>query len=189
MSRPKQYHVILTLEERQHLEHQVHCGTAPARRLDHMRVLLKADEGPGGPAWTDEAICVAVEVSLSTVSRIRRAFHEQGLEAALQRRLPSRTRSRRLDGAAEAHLLALACSAPPAGAARWTLRLLAGRMVELAYAPTLSHETVRQVLKKTNSSPGRSSSGASPLPRMASSSRRWKTCSKSIHAPKTLGGR
>ena len=155
MSRAKSYRVVLTPEQRRQLEHQIHCGKGAARLLDHMRVLLKADEGPAGPAWTDEAICAAVEVSQSTVSRIRRAFQERGLEAALQRRVPSRTRSRRLDGTGEAHLVALACSAPPEGEARWTLRLLADRMVELEFAATLSHETVRQVLKKTNSSRGR----------------------------------
>jgi hypothetical protein len=155
MSRQKSYHVVLTPEQRRHLEHQIHCGNGAARLLDHMRVLLKADEGPAGPAWTDEAICAAVEVSQSTVSRIRRAFHQRGLEAALHRRVPSRTRSRRLDGVGEAHLVALACSAPPAGEARWTLRLLADRMVALELAPSLSYETVRQVLKKTSSSPGR----------------------------------
>ena len=155
MSRQKSYHVVLTPEQRRQLERQIHCGTGAARLLDHMRVLLKADEGPAGPAWTDAAICAAVEVSQSTVSRIRRAFHQRGLKAALHRRVPSRTRSRRLDGSGEAHLVARACSAPPEGEVRWTLRLLAGRMVELELAPALSHETVRQVLKKTNSSPGR----------------------------------
>jgi transposase len=155
MSRQKSYHVVLTPEQRCQLERQIHCGKGAARLLDHMRVLLKADEGPAGPAWADEAICAAVEVSQSTVSRIRRAFHERGLEAALHRRVPSRTRSRRLDGTGEAHLVALACSAPPEGEVRWTLRALAGRMLELEFAEALSHETVRQVLKKTSSSPGR----------------------------------
>ena len=155
MSRAKSYRVVLTPEQRRQLERQIHCGTGAARLLDHMRVLLKADEGPAGPAWTDAAICAAVEVSQSTVSRIRRAFHERGLQAALQRRVPSRTRSRRWDGAGEAHLVALACSAPPEGEVRWTLRALAGRLVELEVAAALSHETVRQVLKKTSSSRGR----------------------------------
>ncbi len=155
MSRQKSYRVVLTPEQRRQLEYQIHCGTGAARRLAHMRVLLKADEGPAGPAWTDATLCAAVEVSQSTVSRIRRAFHERGLQAAGHRRRPSRTRSRRLDGAGEAHLVALACSAPPAGEARWTLRLLADRMVALEFAATLSHETVRQVLKKASSSRGR----------------------------------
>jgi transposase len=155
MPRRKTYRVLLTEEERHQLEQQLHTGSHASRELDHLRVLLKADESPGGPAWTDAAICAAVEVSPSTVSRIRHRFHQSGLRAALKRRPLSRTRSRRLDGAAEAQLIALACSTPPAGNVRWTLRLLSDRMVELEHVVALSHETVRQILKKASLSLGK----------------------------------
>ena len=150
----KRYRVTLTAEERAELTACVEKGKAAARTLTHARILLKADQGEGGPAWTDAAIVEALEVSLSTVSRVRQAFVEAGVDAALRRR-PARTpRPRKLDGVQEAHLIALACSAAPEGYARWTMRLLADRMVRLEYVDAVSHETVRQVLKKTSSSPG-----------------------------------
>jgi transposase len=130
------------------------AGTAPVRTVTHARILLKADQAPGGPAWTDEAIRDALDVGLSTIARVRERFVEESIEAALHRRSAPRLRQRRLDGAEEAHLLALTCSAPPAGNERWTLRLLADTLVELEYVDRVSHETVRQVLKKTNSSRG-----------------------------------
>ena len=150
----KKYRVTLTEDERMLLTTLITSGTAPARTLTHARILLKADQAPGGPAWTDEAIRDALDVGLSTVARVRERFVEESLEAALHRRTPSRTRERLLDGSEEAHLLALTCSPPPAGQERWSLRLLADKMVELEYVPHVSHETVRQTLKKTNSSPG-----------------------------------
>lgn len=150
----KRYIVMLTESERHHLKALLAAGTAPARTLTHARMLLKADQGPQGPCWTDAAIADAVEVSLPTVHRVRRRCATAGLAAALQRRPPRRQYRRKLEGRQEAHLLALACSAPPAGHARWTLRLLAGRMVELELVDTLSDETVRRVLKKTRSSRG-----------------------------------
>lgn len=150
----KKYHVTLTEEERTELERLINAGKAAARTLTHARILLKADEGAHGPAWTDEAIATALDVGTATIERVRRRFVEEGLDAALQRRPPQREYPRLVDGACEAHLIALACSAPPEGRERWTLRLLADRMVELGYVPDISHETVRQVLKKTNSSRG-----------------------------------
>ena len=99
-------------------------------------------------------ISSALDVGMSTVARVRQTAVQDGLDAALRRRLPKRVYQRTLDGAAEAHLVALACSTPPEGAGRWTLRLLAERLVELAYVEAVSYETVRQTLKKTNSSPG-----------------------------------
>jgi transposase len=121
--------------------------------LAHARIVLKADAAPGGPAWTDGRIAEAVEVSIDTVERVRQRFIEQGLEAALGRKPQDRpSRERKLDGRGEARLIALACSAPPAGRAAWTLHLLADRLVELRVVDTISHETVRQVLKKTRSS-------------------------------------
>jgi transposase len=150
----KKYRVTLTDEERAELKTLVSAGKAAARTLTHARILLKADQSDGGPGWTDETISEALEVSLSTIARVRERFVEQGLEAALQRRRARRHRQPVLDGAQEAHLVALACSEPPTGQARWTLRLLADQMVELEYVDTVSHETIRQVLKKTNSNPG-----------------------------------
>jgi hypothetical protein len=132
----------------------ISSGIAPARTVTHARILLKADEAEGGPGWTDEAIRDALDIGLSTIARVRERFVEDSLDAALHRRSPSRQRQRRLAGAEEAHLLALTCSAPPQGREHWSLRLLADKMVELAYVDDISHETVRQVLKKMNSSRG-----------------------------------
>src|ERR1044071_3271932 len=123
-------------------------GKAAARRLVHARVLLQADASEGGPDWTDTRIAEAVRVSVRTVERVRQRFVEDGLEAALLPRPSPRVYARKLDGAQEAKLVALACSEPPAGKKRWTLRLLAERMVELEVVSELSHETVRQTLKK-----------------------------------------
>jgi transposase len=144
------YMVTLTDDERSLLRQMISNGSEKARRLTHARILLKADVSEGGPGWLDEQISTALEVSLATIHRTRRAFVEEGLEAALNRRPQQRHRARRLDGEQEAHLIALMCSQPPEGQARWTLRLLAGKMIELAYVDSVSHETVRQVLKKTN---------------------------------------
>jgi len=146
--------VELTGEERTRLQHLVSGGTAAARTLTHARVLLKADGLPGGPGWPDERIAEALEVSVATVERIRARYGGEGLEAALRRRPQRGKKPCKLDGAQEAHLIALACSAPPDGQQRWTLRLLAERFVTLDRGEPISHETVRQVLKKRNSSPG-----------------------------------
>jgi transposase len=149
----KKYKVTLTADERQSLHDLIAAGTAAALKLAHARIMLKADAAPGGPAWTDERIAEAVEVNLTTVERVRQRFVEQGLAAALDRKKQDRpSRERKLDGAGEARLIALACTEPPAGRAAWTLRLLADQLVELEVVDTISTETVRQVLKKTNSS-------------------------------------
>jgi hypothetical protein len=150
----KTFQVQLSLAERARLQALVTNGSATAHTHIHARILLKADEGPDGPAWTDAMISSALDVGMSTVARVRQTAVQEGLEAALQRKLPKRVYPRSLDGAAEAHLVALACSTPPEGAGRWSLRLLADQMVELDYVETISHETVRQTLKKTNSNPG-----------------------------------
>ena len=144
----KKYRVRLSGQERKHLEKLVRQGKAHARKLLYARILLKADEG--GPAWTDERMAEAFEVSVATVARERRRYCEEGLEVALLPKKPGRARRRVLDGRAEAHLIALACSNPPEGRERWPLRLLADRMVELGYVESLSYETVRRTLKKTN---------------------------------------
>lgn len=149
----KRYPVTLTDTERERLKRLIAAGTESARKLTHARILLKADQGPGGPRWTDEAIAEAVEVSQPTVSRIRQQYVTAGLEAALNRRAPTREYVRKLDGAQEARLIALACAKPPAGWERWTLRLLADKLVELEVVDEISYQTVRRVLKKTSCGP------------------------------------
>jgi transposase len=144
----KRYRVTLTAEEREGLGRMISRGTADARKLAHARVLLQADASEGGPNWTDTRIAEAVRVSVRPVERVRQRFVEEGLEAALLPKPSPRIYARKLDGAQEAKLVALACSGPPEGKKRWTLRLLAERMVELEIVPELSHETVRQTLKK-----------------------------------------
>lgn len=150
----KKYPVFLTDEERNRLRQVIAAGTAPARKLTHARILLKADQSPGGPGWVDEQIAEAVEVSQPTVARVRKQYVEEGLEAALNRRAPRRVYLRKLDGEHEARLIALACSAPPTGHTRWTFRLLADQLVELEVVEDISYQTVRRILKKTNSSRG-----------------------------------
>jgi hypothetical protein len=150
----KRYLVRLSEAERTELEALVKTGRAAARKRLHAQILLKADEGEHGPAWTDTAIMKALDVSIRTVERLRQCLVEAGLETALTGRPQARYKSPKLDGGQEAHLIALACSTPPTGRKQWSLRLLADRMVELEYVDTVSYETVRQVLKKTNSSPG-----------------------------------
>jgi hypothetical protein len=158
----KQYHVYLTKEQRDMLHDLISSGTARARTQAHARILLKADAGEVGPNHRDADIAQAVEVSVATVGKVRQRFAQagggqQGLEAALYRRKPDRIYTHKLDGVQEAHLVALTCSSPPDGRKRWTLRLLAGKMVQLGYmdeGAEVSHETVRHVLKKTSSSHG-----------------------------------
>jgi transposase len=150
----KRYIVTLTEEERQMLQEMLSRGKAAARKLTHARILLKADATPDGPGWNDEAIADGLEVGRATVERVRKEFVEEGLEAALERRKPRRLYLRKLDGDGEAHLVALACQKPPDGRRRWTLQLLADRMVELEYVDQISYQTVRRTLKKTRSSLG-----------------------------------
>jgi transposase len=149
----KKYPVILSEIERDDLKRLIASGTAPARKLTHARILLKADESTEGTGWVDEKVAEAVEVSQPTVSRVRKQYFEEGLEAALNRRPPNRHYQRKLDGEQEARLLALACSEPPKGQARWSLRLLADKLVELEIVEEeISYQTVRRTLKKTPSS-------------------------------------
>jgi transposase len=147
----KKYLVTLTVEERRDLAKLVSAGKRSARTLTHARILLKADQAEGGPAWEDAAIAEALGCGHRTVERIRQRFVEQGLEAALHHKPQDRpSRERTLDGAAEARLIALACSSPPAGRTRWTLKLLADKLVELEVVDSVSDETVRRALKKTS---------------------------------------
>jgi len=147
----KRYKVTLEAEERQHLQDLIAAGVAAARKLAHARILLKADAADGGPAWPDVRIAEALEVSTDTVERVRRRFVELGLDAALDRKQRDRPpREIKLDGRAEARLIALACSPPPLGRAVWTMQLLADKLVELEVVDSISDETVRLALEKTS---------------------------------------
>src|SRR5512144_405582 len=158
MPLPK-YIVRLAANERDELNDLIRTGKRAVSALLHARILLKADAGLGEPSWDDERIAEAVECGASTVYRVRQAFVEQGLVAALFRKKPTGRQYRKLDGAQEARLIALACGAPPAGRSGWTLRLLADRLVELAVVESISPECVRTTLKKTSSNRGDGSSG------------------------------
>ena len=138
----EKYGVGLTPEQRNQLQHLIRAGKGSARVIIRARILLKTDEG-----WTAPQVAEALDVAEGTVFRIKRRFAEAGLEGALKDR-PQAHRYRKLDDRGEAHLIALACSEPPEGHEHWTLRLLAGKVVELRLAPSLSHETVRLHLKK-----------------------------------------
>jgi hypothetical protein len=142
--------VRLTDEERAALRTLVGRGVAPARRLSHARILLKADQGEGGAAWADAAIAGALEVHPATVARVRQQFVAAGLEAALDRRAPRRAYASKLAGAQEAQLVALTCGTPPEGRARWSLRLLADALVRLEVVDAVSHEPVRQTVQQTS---------------------------------------
>lgn len=144
----KRYTVELSSEERTNLQKLISAGVAPARKLTRARILLKVDEG-----LTKTEISQALDVSINTVTNVCRSFQEQRLEA-IERKKPDREYEHSLDGEAEAHLIAIACSAPPKGRERWTLRLLKREMVKRKYVVHVSHETVRTALKKTNSSRG-----------------------------------
>jgi transposase len=146
----KKYIVKLTDEERNGLERIISTGKDAARKILHARILLKADESKEGPCWKDEQISEALEVSLSTIFRVRQRFVEGGTDAAISRHPGSGIRDPKVDGEREAHLVALTCSTAPEGQVRWTLRMLADKMVELEYIDTISHETVRRTLKKMN---------------------------------------
>jgi hypothetical protein len=147
----KKYLVTLTAEERQQLSTLLSAGKRSALTITRARVLLKADQAPCGPAWDDARIAAALDCGLRTVERIRQRFVERGLEQALARKPQDRpSRLRKFDGAAEARLIALACSAPPKGRTHWTMKLLADKLVELEVFEAVSDETVRRVLKKTN---------------------------------------
>ncbi|HEY6287225.1 MAG TPA: IS630 family transposase [Ktedonobacteraceae bacterium] len=162
----KKYIVTLAADERAYLHQTIAAGKGAARKLLHARILLKADASPAGPGWTDEHISEALEVSTTTIGRVRQQFVEHSLTAALERRLPRGHHPRRPDGEAEAHLIALACSPAKAWRVHWTIRLLADKLVELGYVERVGHETVRQVLKKTSSSPGSKNSIVFLLKRM-----------------------
>jgi len=151
----RKYRVDLTESEREQLLNLARRGKSSARKVKRALILCQADEG-----LNDQQVAEALLVGAATVSRVRQRFVEEGLESALNER-PRPGQRRKLDGKQEAHLVAVACSQAPAGHVRWTLRLLADKVVELQFADSISPETVRQVLKKTNSSRGGRRSGAS----------------------------
>jgi len=157
---PKIHHVRLTPSERAELEAILRRGKTAAHRQRHARILLKADESQKGGALKDREVAESVDVSVPTVERVRRIFVEHGLERALERKDPDRHYHRKLDAKGEAQLIALACEDPPEGRQRWTLKLLADKLVELEVVESIGVETVRSTLKKTRSSPGKSGSGA-----------------------------
>jgi transposase len=150
----KRYRVTLTAAERGDLQKMVRVGKSAAQKLVRARILLLADQADGGPGKSDPEIVDALGCGRASVERIRKRFVEEGLEASLCPKPSQRIFERKLDGKAEAHLIALACGAPPEGRSRWTLRLLSDQMVVLDHVESLSHETVRRTLKKTNSSLG-----------------------------------
>jgi transposase len=150
----KKYIVALEQEERKQLEGITSKGKAPGYRINHARILLKADINQSKGGLRDREISEALDISVSTIERVRQRFVEESLEVALSRRTPLKKRPRLLDGEKEAHLIAIACAQAPEGRVAWTLRLLADKMVELGHVEGISHETVRQALKKTNLSLG-----------------------------------
>lgn len=151
----KKNSIELSKEQREGLEHLVSKGKASARKIKHAEVLLKIDSSEKGPNWSDEQVKAACGVGETTIWRIRQRFLEQGLEDALnRRRQPERPEKRKLDGEQEAHLIALTCSPAPEGYKRWTMRLLADKLVELGYFEEIDHKTVWVALKKINSNRG-----------------------------------
>jgi transposase len=157
----KKYVVELTEDERRNLYRLISAGRAPARMLNRARILLKADVGEHseGEPLLDREIAPMLETSTATVQRVRERFFRQGLDAALERSAPDRIYERSFDGRAEARLIALACSKAPQGRERWSMRLLADKAVELGIVESVSHETVRKTLKKTNCAPTASKAG------------------------------
>ena len=145
------YLVVLSTERRQYLEKITSSGKGAARQMKRAQILLKSDVQVN---WSYERIMDAFDVSAVTIAKVRKTFVEQGLEAALQRKKPDREYEYVLDGEDEAHLIALACSKPPSGRKHWSLRLLQERFVKLGHVDSISHETIRRVLKKKNSNPG-----------------------------------
>jgi len=147
----KKHIVRLSEQERKILTKLIKSGRGPARMFARARILLKADQGSQGPGWPDKKISEALDVTAQTIERVRKQLVQEGFDAVLSRKKYTQKVSRKkIDGDVEAHLIALSCSEPPPGRARWTLRLLADSIVELGYVESISHEAVRQTLKKTS---------------------------------------
>jgi hypothetical protein len=150
----RKYTIELSDEERQHLEKITSSGIAPARMVKRAQILLKSDSQVEGLPWKYKQICSAYNVTPVTVLNIRKSFVEKGMAATLSRKKPVREYPHALDGEEEAHLIALACSKPPEGRKVWSLRLLRDRFIRLGHVDDISHETIRTILKKTNSNLG-----------------------------------
>jgi hypothetical protein len=150
----QKYFVKLTETERSQLKEMISSGEASARQIRRAYILLKSDCSEEGPNWNYQAICEAYDVSSLTVYNVRKNYAEGGLKRAILRKKPDRVYERRLDGKGEAHLIALACGAPPDGYESWSLRLLQDRLIRLEVVESISHETIRQTLKKTSSNLG-----------------------------------
>ena len=174
MARKDKHVVRLNPDDRRRLNRLVRSGRHPARTVTHARILLKAD-ADGPDAWTDEEIADHLETTRITVQRVRQQFAADGLDATLHRKKPTGRQYRKLDGEQEARLVALACSKAPDGRARWTMKLLADRLVELAVVESIDPATVWRTLQKTTSSRGSGSSGSSRRRGVGRSSRRWRT--------------
>jgi transposase len=154
----KKYIISLSPEDRSYLEQFSRTGTAAAYAIAHARILLKSDVAHPDGGWSDSEISEALDVSVATIERVRQRCYDKGIEACLKQR-PRAPRPSLLDGEQEAHLVAMVCSTAPGGRSRWTLRLLRDQLVALDIVESISHETVRQTLKKTNSSRGSKSAG------------------------------
>lgn len=189
MERNAKFVVRLDESERGRLQALVDQGKGSKTIRNRAWILLKADEGEGGPAWADTKIAEAFDVGVRTVERTRRLLVVEGFEAVLARKPSTNRKYRKLDGVQEAELVKLACSKPPKGRARWTLQLLADHLVERKVVTSIGREAVRTTLQKTTSSRGSASNGFSPRPPTRSSSVRWKTSSKSTNGPTTRNAR
>lgn len=189
MGKEAKYVVRLSNEERGQLENLVARGRVAKATRQRAQVLLHADQGQKGPGTVDEAIADLVGVSLSTVHRVRQQCVEEGLEVSLHRKPATNRQYRKLDGRQEAHLVALACSSPPAGRVCWTMQLLADKLVELEIIKSIGREAVRTTLKKTFSSPGAKSNGCCRPSKTPILSARWKIRSKSTNGPMIPSGR
>jgi len=177
----RKYAVELEDGQRRRLELMTRNGCASAKQILHARILLMSDQHHPEGRWKDEQISASLGIHLNTIGRVRKRFVRQGEEPALHRKLRATPPTpRKLDGEDEAHLVAICCSKPPMGRARWTLRLLAHELVNRKIVVSICAETVRQALKKTNSNPGERNAGAFPSATPRDSSRRWRMCSTSI---------
>ena len=175
----KKYVVRLSAGEREHLQALIRKGKSPAKRLLKARILLKADVSEAGEGWSDSAISVALDTSINNIGRLRRRLVEEGLEAALKRKHnPNSARKRIFDGAAEAKLIALTCSPAPEGFARWSLRLLEEKVVELNIVKQVSDNTIGRTLKKRAQTSPQSAMGDPAGRQRPASSPPWKTCWK-----------
>ena len=144
------YKVTLEKEEREQLNSIIKKGKHSSRKYRNALILLNCDEGEFSEKVINKDICTVLKIGMRTIDRIKKCFVEEGLEIVLNGKKPERVYAKKIDGDVEAHLIALSCNDPPEGYARWSLRLLADRMVELKYLDSISYETVRRVLKKTN---------------------------------------